>query len=129
MDDGGRNLVGTKGRPGGLAGQSASALRKLQEKCFLAHVAGTGLADRNVLSLGFVDMAAEEVCGLLLFDELAHSLRPGMQAALDAVQVGPERRGVAYQYQRIEVGEQREFRLDLLLGIFAWRIEGRDRRV
>ena len=82
-------------------------------------------ADFDGDALGFVDVAAEEMCGLMALDEIAHRGGSGVQAGLDLVERGAVRRGVADQHQRVQGGEGLQARGELRFAVLAGRIEGR----
>src|SRR5450432_44388 len=91
----------------------------------LADVAGAGLADLDSDSFGFVDVAAEEVLGLVVLDEVADRGGARVKAGADAIKLGAVGRGVADEDQRREFGETLEALGKLGLGVFAGGVEGR----
>src|ERR1041384_8258046 len=74
-------------------------------------------------------MATKEVFRLVLFDELADRLRSGMNPSAHAIEFGFVRRCVADQHQRRERDKRLEAPGDILLAVFAGRIEGRGTRI
>src|ERR1035438_55654 len=76
-------------------------------------------------AFGLVDVAAEEVLGLVFVDELAHGARSGMESWADLVERCAERWGVTHQHERSQLGELVEALGDLRLGVFSGGVEGR----
>ena len=76
-------------------------------------------------AFGLVDVAAEEMFGLVFVDELVHGARAGVESRTDPVERGAVGRGMADQHERSQFGELAQALGDLLLGVFARGVEGR----
>ena len=76
-------------------------------------------------AFGLVDVAAEEVAGLVFVDEFAHRARAGVESRTDLVQRGAVWRGMADQHERSQFGELLQALGDLRLGVFPGGVEGR----
>lgn len=72
-----------------------------------------------------MDVAAEEVLGLILFDEIAHRGGPGVQAGTNAVELGFKRRRVADEDERLQFGEPLEALGELRFGVLPRSVERR----
>src|SRR5215472_3924719 len=94
-----------------------------------ADVAGPGLAHLDLDSLGFMDMAAIKVGGLLLLNELTDGMRAGMQAGPDLVERGAIRRRVADQDERSQIGKLAQPIAELGFAVLPGRVEGSRIRV
>ncbi len=72
-----------------------------------------------------VDVAAEEVDGLLAFDEFPDGGAAEMHASCGFVELRVARRAVDDQHQWFVVVEMRQPLGEFFLGVFAGRVEGR----
>src|ERR1035438_7873015 len=90
-----------------------------------ADVAGARAADFDTGAFGLMDVAAEEILGLVLFDEFKNRARAGVQARTDLVERGAVGRRVADQDQWRERREGLQVFGELSLAVFAGSVEGR----
>src|ERR1035441_6866800 len=84
-----------------------------------ADVAGAGAADFDTGAFGLMDVAAEEILGLVFFDEFEKRARAGVQARAYPIQRGAAGRRVADQDQRRERREGLQVFGELRLAVFA----------
>src|SRR4051812_46563195 len=95
----------------------------------LAYVARARLAKLRFNALRLVNVAAEEVRGLMLPDEVADGSGPAVQALADAVERRAVGRRVADQHQRSKPRETLQTLGELRLAVFAASVEGRGARI
>ena len=88
-----------RGRQFGAARASRS---EFEQVALLSHVLRPRRPHLDHRAFRLVDMAAEEVFGLMLLDELAHGAAAGVKAGSNAVEIGIERRRVADQHGRLQ---------------------------
>src|SRR4051812_23525953 len=84
-----------------------------------------GLADFDGDAFGFVNVAAEKMCGLIVLDEIADCGGAAVQPRIHLIESRTVRRSVTNEHERTERGEWGEVFGDLRLGVFAGRIERR----
>ena len=72
-----------------------------------------------------MNVAAEEISGLVLGDEVADGARAGVETGADLVERGAIGRRVADEDERVEGGEGGEVRGEFRLPVFAGGVEGR----
>src|SRR5271157_3968569 len=90
----------------------------------LANVFGEGLAEAHFAPLSLVNVAAKEVFGLVLVDELAYGMRSGVQAGADFIERGSVGRRMAHQHQRRQIRKRAEAFGDFGLTVLTGGVEG-----
>src|SRR5262249_27397065 len=80
-------------------------------------------------ALGLVNVAAEEMLGLVHFDELAHSGAASVQPLANSVERSVQGWRVTDENQRRQPGERFQAIGDFSLGVLARRIKRRRRRI